>query len=101
MRLRKDMPERHFGVKRVAVAAVLVFAAFVYLNNTSFLAEPIGEGPVLLAHRGLAQSFSREGLTSETCTAAQMLPTPHDYLENGTRPSAGRAMYPLCASAAC
>lgn len=68
--------------KKRVVALLLVFVAFVYLNNTSHLADPIGNGPVLLAHRGLAQDFSREGLTGETCTAARMLPTPHAYLEN-------------------
>lgn len=62
---------------------VLLGAVFtLYLNNASFLANPIGSQPVLVAHRGLAQDFDRTGLTNETCTAARMLPTPHDYLEN-------------------
>ena len=60
----------------------LAFGAFVYLNNTSFLAGPIGSGPVLWAHRGVAQDFDREGLRRDTCTAARLIPTGHDYLEN-------------------
>lgn len=67
--------------KKVGVIA-LIFGIIIYLNNTSFLAEPVGTEPILVAHRALAQDFSREGLTSETCTAAQMLPTSHSYLEN-------------------
>ena len=40
----------------------LVFAAFVYLNNASFLAAPRDGRPALLAHRGLHQTFPAEGL---------------------------------------
>lgn len=76
------MKTKRLTAKRAAIALVLAFALFVYLNNASFLAAPIGTGPVLLAHRALAQDFDREGLTNETCTAARMLPTPHSYLEN-------------------
>ncbi|HMB91869.1 MAG TPA: glycerophosphodiester phosphodiesterase family protein [Rhodothermales bacterium] len=68
--------------KKVGAVLVAAFVAFVYLNNTSHLTDPVGAEPVLLAHRGVAQDFSREGLTGETCTAARMLPTPHEYLEN-------------------
>ena len=64
---------------------ILAFAAFVYLNNASWLADPIGDRPYLIAHRGLAQAFSREGLTGKTCTAARMIPTGHLFLENGLR----------------
>ncbi|MEO0456621.1 MAG: glycerophosphodiester phosphodiesterase family protein [Cyanobacteria bacterium P01_A01_bin.114] len=64
------------------VLAVLTFAALVYLNNASFLAAPIGPGPVLVAHRALSQDFEREGLNNETCTASRMIPVAHEYLEN-------------------
>lgn len=64
------------------VTALLLLAALLYLNNASFLASPIGTEPTLLAHRGLGQDYDREGLTNETCTAARMLPSTHDYLEN-------------------
>lgn len=39
-------------------------------------------GPTLLAHRGLSQDYSRLGMTNATCTAAQMLPPTHAFLEN-------------------
>lgn len=67
---------------RVAAAALAVFAALVYLNNTSMLADPIADRPYLVAHRALGQDFSREGLTGKTCTASRMLATEHGYLEN-------------------
>lgn len=58
----------------------------VYLANTSRLADPVAERPFVIAHRGLAQSFEREGLDQRTCTAARMLPPVHGFLEN-TLPS--------------
>jgi glycerophosphoryl diester phosphodiesterase len=65
------------------VLSVLVLAGVgIYLFNASWLApSPTGK-PQLIAHRGLGQAFSRAGLTGETCTAAQMLPPEHPYLEN-------------------
>lgn len=40
-------------------------------------------GPTLiLAHRGLAQTYHRQGLTNETCTASRIDPPEHPYLEN-------------------
>ena len=70
----------HENERKKAVAIVGLFVA-VYLMNTSHLADPIGDGPVLPAHRGLAQGFERKGLTRRTCTAARMLPRAHDYLD--------------------
>ncbi|NEZ61462.1 glycerophosphodiester phosphodiesterase [Leptolyngbyaceae cyanobacterium CCMR0082] len=69
------------------VAIVLMAAiGFLYFSNASFWVKPIGLSPVLVAHRGLSQGYDRQGLTNDTCTAARMLPVPHDYLEN-TLPS--------------
>jgi glycerophosphoryl diester phosphodiesterase len=62
--------------------AIAVIAAAIYLNNTNHLA-PHSEGkPVLLAHRGIAQRFDERDLKNDTCTAARMLPSTHQYLEN-------------------
>ena len=38
--------------------------------------------PLLLAHRGLGQTFSMEGITGETCTAERIHTPEHPYLEN-------------------
>ena len=65
--------------------ALLTVAAAIYLNNASWLASaPEGEVKIV-AHRGVHQLYSREGLTNDTCTADRMLPPTHDYLENTLR----------------
>ena len=67
---------------RVLLVGALLLAVFAYLNNTALLA-PAGTGrPVLLAHRGLAQTFSHVGLQGDTCTAARIDAPEHAYLEN-------------------
>ena len=67
--------------KWLSVAA-LSFVSVVFAMNASFLA-PQGNGSIkILAHRGVHQQFSRENLANDTCTAAQSLPSGHDYLEN-------------------
>ncbi len=67
---------------RPVVLALLLLAAFVYLNNASWLAAERPGKPVLLAHRGIAQQFDTAGLANDTCTASRMLPPTHGYLEN-------------------
>ena len=62
-------------------AAALLLGG-VYLNNASWLA-PRPEGrPDVLAHRGVHQTYHREGMTDETCTAAWMYPPTNPYLEH-------------------
>jgi len=74
------------------VAAVLgVFTVFAVVNNANWLRAAREAEPMLLAHRGMAQDFDREGLTGETCTAARMLPPEHRFLEN-TLPSIAAAI---------
>lgn len=67
---------------KIAAAVVAALAVWVYLLNTSLLAEPLAERPFLIAHRALGQAFELEGLTGKTCTASRMLPSGHGYLEN-------------------
>ena len=67
---------------RYAAAAIIVFAAAIYINNTNRLATHREGIPVLLAHRGIAQRFDERELKNDTCTAARMLPAAHHYLEN-------------------
>jgi len=66
----------------IALGAVLTGCAALYLANASWLA-PVPTGvPGVLAHRGVHQTFRREGLTNETCTATRMNPPTNPYLEN-------------------
>jgi glycerophosphoryl diester phosphodiesterase len=71
--------------RTVVLSVIAAVVAGIYLNNTPLLSTRAPGRPVLLAHRGLAQGFDREGLTGDTCTAARMLPLRHDYLENTLR----------------
>jgi glycerophosphoryl diester phosphodiesterase len=71
---------------RYLLVAIVLFAAFAWLNNTSLLSTPPSGKPVLLAHRGLAQTFPREDLDRDTCTATRINPPEHAFIEN-TLPS--------------
>lgn len=62
------------------IAGLWALAAFAL--NTNALAPTTPGPPLLLAHRGLAQTFHREGLTNETCTATRIHVPEHAYLEN-------------------
>ena len=67
----------------IAAACVAAFVLFVFLNNTSMLAPHRSGRPVLLAHRGVSQTFSHAGLDIFTgCTATRIYPPKHAYLEN-------------------
>ena len=71
-------------LRRIAfvVAGLLLILTFV---NASWLASKPAGGPKLIAHRAIAQQFSREGVERDTCTASRIEPPVHDYLENATR----------------
>lgn len=73
---------------KIALAG-LGAVALIYFGNASWAWADDGR-PTLLAHRGVAQQFSREGLTNRTCTAERMLPPTHGFLEN-TIPSMAKA----------
>jgi glycerophosphoryl diester phosphodiesterase len=57
----------------------IVLALLVTSAGLSFADTPSIK---LLAHRGVAQQFDREGLGPQTCTASRMLAPTHGYLEN-------------------
>jgi glycerophosphoryl diester phosphodiesterase len=67
---------------RYALLFLLVFATAVFLLNTNLLAPESDAKPLVIAHRGLGQTFHREGLTAETCTAERIYPPEHPYIEN-------------------
>jgi glycerophosphoryl diester phosphodiesterase len=71
---------------RKLLIGLAVFIAAVYVFNASWRVAPPAGGVELIAHRGVHQTFSREGLTGETCTAERIFPPVHGYLEN-TLPS--------------
>jgi glycerophosphoryl diester phosphodiesterase len=69
------------------VGALTVFLAGVILYNASWFESPHGDGNIrLISHRGVHQTFSREGVGNDTCTADRIYPPTHDFIEN-TLPS--------------
>lgn len=55
---------------------------FIYGNNSSLLTRGSDGKPLLLAHRGVAQTFAMEGIGNDTCTARRINAPTHPYLEN-------------------
>jgi glycerophosphoryl diester phosphodiesterase len=74
---------------KVAAAAGALLLAALYLANASWLARPAGT-LMVLAHRGVHQTFSEAGVNDATCTAARIDPPTHRFIEN-TLPSMRRA----------
>ena len=69
-------------MKRKLYLLSVVLAVLIVFNNSSYFAGHRGGNPLLLAHRGLGQTFNMEGLTNETDTAKRIYPPDHPYLEN-------------------
>lgn len=68
-------------LKRVLIF-ILLLSLFMFLNNSSIFTKDREADRLLLAHRGLGQTFSMEGITGDTCTAERIHPPEHPYLEN-------------------
>ena len=67
---------------RIALGVLAVLVAGIYLFNASWRVAP-PEGEVrLISHRGVHQTFDREGLANDTCTAERIFPPTHELLEN-------------------
>jgi glycerophosphoryl diester phosphodiesterase len=73
---------RFFRFLRWAGVTAFIAVLAVFALNTDLLAPARTGKPTLIAHRGMGQTFHREGLTGETCTAARIFPPEHPYLED-------------------
>ncbi|MGW9123875.1 glycerophosphodiester phosphodiesterase family protein [Paenibacillus chitinolyticus] len=73
-------------IKRILKSKFFLFTAlllvFFYVNNSSLFVKRDAGAPYLLAHRGLAQTFTMENIANDTCTAERIYPPEHPYLEN-------------------
>ena len=68
--------------RKIIGLGLAAFITAISLANASWLAgTPDGEMS-LLAHRGVHQTYHREGLTNTTCTAARIDTPSHNFLEN-------------------
>lgn len=79
---------RRWGLRAIGIIGV-AFIGIVISNLSLFAPAPKGEINIL-SHRGVHQTFHREGLTNTTCTAERIYPPTHDFLEN-TIPSIAAA----------
>jgi glycerophosphoryl diester phosphodiesterase len=61
---------------------VALLALLIYVNNANWRIEAPTNRPLLIAHRGLAQTYDVEGVTNDTCTATRIRAPEHPYLEN-------------------
>ncbi|WP_102346639.1 glycerophosphodiester phosphodiesterase family protein [Bacillus sp. Marseille-P3661] len=68
-------------LKNIVIFLVLLIA-FMYANNSSLFSRKDINPPILLAHRGMAQTFHMEGIQNDTCTAERIYEPEHPYLEN-------------------
>jgi hypothetical protein len=69
--------------KRWLLLPPVALVAGIYLFNASWrVPMPEGDGLRLIAHRGVHQTYHREELENDTCTAKRVDPPRHDYLEN-------------------
>lgn len=69
------------------LGALAVFVVGAVLYNASWFEAPHGDGRIkLLSHRGVHQTFIRDGVENDTCTAERIYPPTHDFIEN-TLPS--------------
>lgn len=70
-----------------SLGAVLLFVVGVILFNASWFERPHGDGNIrLISHRGVHQTFPKDGIGNDTCTADRIYPPTHDFIEN-TLPS--------------
>jgi len=67
---------------RIAGGVIALLCVSVYLNNASWLAPAASTRGSLIAHRGVHQTFTSEGLTNEFCTATMIYLPEHEYIEN-------------------
>lgn len=70
--------------RRVALVGLALLGA-LWVGNSSWLYGPTGRPPLLLAHRGLAQTFPIAALTGSEDTSKIIYPPEHSFLENTIR----------------
>lgn len=65
----------------LAPLLVVIVGGCASEHDLNFIPENTAP-PVLLAHRGISQTFDPTGVTNSTCTATHIRPPTHEYLEN-------------------
>jgi glycerophosphoryl diester phosphodiesterase len=73
---------RRFRRLWLTLSVLLLVIAGLWAGNSSALWGAADGRPLLLAHRGIAQTFPLDGVQNDTCTASRIDPPDHTYLEN-------------------
>jgi glycerophosphoryl diester phosphodiesterase len=71
--------------RKLRITAGIAAAAIgaLYIGNANWRAAPPDDAKVeIIAHRGIHQTYRREDLDSDTCTAGRIAPPTHDLIEN-------------------
>lgn len=61
---------------------IILLIVFMFINNTSLFMERENVEAKYLAHRGVHQTFTMEGITWDACTAERIFEPEHAYIEN-------------------
>lgn len=77
-------------IVRVLGVALAVFIGVVWAINASVFAPKPPGALKIIAHRGVHQTYHRDDLDAQTCTASRIDPPTHGFLEN-TLPSMAAA----------
>ncbi|HTV21095.1 MAG TPA: glycerophosphodiester phosphodiesterase family protein [Polyangiaceae bacterium] len=67
--------------RRLALVGLVLTAALGAINSSWLCGAP-GRRPLLLAHRGLAQTFPIAGLSGDADTSKMIYPPEHPFIEN-------------------
>lgn len=67
---------------RFFVGLFVLALVALYVANASWRAPEPETDARLIAHRGVHQTFNRENLENDTCTAERIHPPTHEFLEN-------------------
>ena len=71
---------------KIVFSIVIFVLASIYLMNASWRVSVKQADPYFVAHRGVHQTHTHEGINDQSCTAELIYPPTHDYIEN-TLPS--------------
>lgn len=70
-------------MRKKILLGLLAAVAALYVWNASWRAAPPSDPALkLIAHRGVHQTFRKEGVENDTCTASLIDPPTHDFIEN-------------------
>jgi glycerophosphoryl diester phosphodiesterase len=75
---------------KIGAFALAALISFMWINNSSLFVAKVDKVPLLLAHRGAAQTFAMQDLKWNSNTARMIHAPEHPYIEN-TIPSMQKA----------